>query len=310
MTSNPEKIQERAHWYVLGPNQDARLASVGAGQVITGLELQLDSDAPFQLRSRAIRQSYHTSGSLTQNGLRFLSTRFTGQLGPEDYRSQVLINVSCEMVNFGQVGNPKPIYPAINYPANGIIRVDIANTGTSPILNLQLFFIGVKLFPWGFVQSYTYPEQFSSIDYTYQIPILNLGPTERRPDIPFTVVENDFVLRGGLATPPSIETGESNLFFTEVSIVLKDEARKPYMNDYIPLDVIFGSGGFPSVYPLGTSFIPPFGPGCAQPGLIYPEIYIPCQHTMWYSILRADTGLLDTAGDWKLAFVGAKVKPQ
>ena len=63
-------LQERMFTYVLGPNQDSRLASVAAGAYVSGVELQLDSDAPFVLRSRAVRQAY--SSSVTQNNLQFL----------------------------------------------------------------------------------------------------------------------------------------------------------------------------------------------------------------------------------------------
>jgi hypothetical protein len=52
--------QERHFDYVLGPNQDARLASVVAGQEILGITLQLEHDAPFILRGRAMRVQYNT----------------------------------------------------------------------------------------------------------------------------------------------------------------------------------------------------------------------------------------------------------
>jgi hypothetical protein len=305
------QVQERFHCYVLGPNQDSRLASVAAGQTITGLELQIDPDAPFVLRSRAVRQKY--TSALTQNGLQFLSSRWTGQLGKEDYRFQALVNEACQMPNFGQCGNPKPIWPHITYPANGLIVVDIQNTGTSAISNLQLFWFGVKRYPWGSVQGYTYPKNMAAIAFNYQIPITNLGVSERRSDVPFTITENDFVLRGGQATAPFLIGGESNRVFAEVGIILKDESKKPFMNDFVPLDVLFGSGGFPSVFPLGTapSFLAPFGPGPALPGLIYPEIYIPNQHTMWYSLLRSDGAVnANQSESFTISFVGAKVYPQ
>ena len=78
-------LQERMHTYVLGPTQDSRLASVAAGAYISGVELQLDSDAPFVLRSRAVRQAYDSS--LTQNNLQFLKTRWTGPV-QGDFRQQ------------------------------------------------------------------------------------------------------------------------------------------------------------------------------------------------------------------------------
>ena len=49
------QFQERHHDYVMGPNQDSRLANVAAGAVLEDIELKLDSDAPFLLRGRARR---------------------------------------------------------------------------------------------------------------------------------------------------------------------------------------------------------------------------------------------------------------
>ena len=62
--------------YVLGPNQDGRLASVAAGQLVEGLVLRLDMDAPFILRSRAIRMA--ACGRAGQSALESLLLRWAG----------------------------------------------------------------------------------------------------------------------------------------------------------------------------------------------------------------------------------------
>ena len=306
-------FQERFHVYVLGPNQDSRLASVGAGQTVLGVDLQLDPDAPFQLRGRAMRQKYTTA--LTQNGLQFLKSRWTGQLGVEDYRVNPphFVNAACEMPNFGQGGCPQSVWPQPTYAAAQNIRVDLVNTGASAITNLTFYFFGVKLFPWGAVQGYTYPDAFASIDYNYQIPVANLGVSELRQNQVFTVSENDFVLRAFQATAPFQIAGEAPRTFAEVAMVLKDEQKKPFMSDYVPLDILCGAGGFPSVIPLGPtpSFISPFGTGPANPGLIYPEIYVPNAHTLYYSLQRTDgSGGLNQAESFTINFVGMQVRPQ
>ncbi len=74
--------QERHHDYVLGPNQDSRLASVAAGATVSKVKLTLDPDAPFALRGRAVRQKY--SSTLTQGGLAGIQTQWCGP--GEDYR--------------------------------------------------------------------------------------------------------------------------------------------------------------------------------------------------------------------------------
>lgn len=304
------QMQERYQVYVLGPNQDSRLASVGAGKTIEGLELALDPDAPFQLRARAVRQKY--SATLTQAGLRSLSMRYTGQYGSEDYRQQAMVNVACEMPNFGQGGCPRSIWPQLTYGPSQVIRVDIQNSGASAITNLQLFFYGVKLFPWGAVQAYAYPESFASIAYNWQIPVLALGVNEYRQNQIFNVDLNDFVVRGGQATAP-FQLSDGTRTFAEVGIVLKDEQRKPYMNDFVPLDMLFGAGAWPKTIPLGQtpSLIAPFGIGPGNPGLIYPEIYVPNRHNLYYDLQRTD-GVSGTnqAEDFTISLVGMKVYPQ
>lgn len=302
-------VQERFHVYVLGPNQDSRLASVGAGAIIKDVDLLLDPDAPFQLRGRGVRRKY--TSALTQNGLQFLSTKFTGQYGSEDYRQQDFVNVACEMPNFGQAGCPRSVWPQPIYGPSQVLRVDLKNTGLTAITNLTFFFFGVKLFPWGSVQGYTYPERFSSEQYNYQIPVTTLGVSETRLNIPFTVQQNDFVFAAGQATAPFQLAGPRT--FAEVAIVLKDEQRKPYMNDFVPLDMLFGAAGFPAVIPFNQtpSFIAPFGPGPALPGLIYPEIYIPNQHQFFYDLQRTDgSGGTNQSESFTISLVGRRVYPQ
>jgi hypothetical protein len=200
-------LQERHHDYVLGPNQDSRLASVAAGATLTDLELQLDTDAPFSLRSRCARQKFTTGGNFpTQNGLQYLKTRWSGPL--KDYRQQQFISEACSGAYFGQCGIWKPEYPETHYPAGGVLTVDIYNAGSEPITNLYLIFRGVKLFPWGSVPAYEYPQKFAGIgNFNYQIQVLNLGVSEFRDNQIFTVKQDaDFVLRGGQATPSLTRT--------------------------------------------------------------------------------------------------------
>src|ERR1035437_5451862 len=125
----------RHHDYVLGPNQDKRLATVAAGQSIAGLALKMDTDAPFVLRSRAIREKYDDldEGDRLQilNGLK---ARWSGP--DRDYRSQNLIRQSLLAPYYGQSGNPIPVYPQVVYPRGSTLWVDIANTGPRALTNL------------------------------------------------------------------------------------------------------------------------------------------------------------------------------
>src|ERR1035437_5478956 len=130
---------QRHHDYVLGPNQDARLASVAAGQSIAGLALKMDTDAPFVLRSRAMRVKYSDQGEgdRVQLGLNHLLARWAGP--DRDYRSQNLIRQSLLAPFFGQLGNPIPVYPQVVYPRGSTLWVDIRNDGTEALTNLTLY---------------------------------------------------------------------------------------------------------------------------------------------------------------------------
>lgn len=299
-------FQQRHHDYVLGPNQDPRLASVAAGAEITGLKFRFDTDAPFELRSRAVRMAY--TDTLDQNGLQYVSTRWTGPA--QDYRQQGLVPETLQLVNFGQVGNPKPLFRPVRYPANGVLQIDILNSGPAAITNLTFFWRGVKLFPWGAVPAYSYPPGFASLSFAYPIQQLALTPTDFRQNQIFQVkADADFVLRAGQATAPHLtEVERGTSIFAECSIVLKDWNGKPYSNDFVPLDILFGSAAWPSTFPLGATpaFIAPFGVGPAAPGLLYPEIYVPRNHQLWYDIQRADT-TATASEDVTINLIGSKV---
>lgn len=299
--------------YVLGPNQDSRLASVAAGQTITGIALKLDTDAPFVLRSRAMRIQYNASRQQTGNaaagtGLNHLLMRWAGP--DRDYRAQSLVRQSLYGPYFGQIGNPIPVHPQVTYPSGGTIWVDVANDGSDVLTNLTMYFRGVKLFSPGAVKSYTYPAVFGLLPYVW--------PQGRYSDTDgLTLVRSiqvtqgplrqtfrakgdaDCVIRGGQA---GLSFGDNVPF--EIFITLRDEDEKSYSNDAVHLDVMFGNSDFGGVY----GGIAPIAGGPNSPGLFYPEIYVPQNHLMYCDITRADAYVAGaTAVDLPLQFIGQKV---
>lgn len=296
----------RHHDYVLGPNQDARLASVAAGKLIEGLTLGLDTDAPFILRSRAMRVSYQDN-THAQFGLNTLMLRWAGP--NRDYRSQDLIRQSLLGPYFGQLGNPIPVNPPVVYPRQGAITVDILNDGANALTNLTLYFRGVKLFAPDAVKSYRYPARFGLLPYTYSRTVKNLAVTSApirhtlkvKPDA-------DFVLRAGQAGLPFAATPVNEIFIT-----FRDEDEKPYSNDGVHIDVMFGNAGFASaagnaVYQSGPSYVPPVGTGPNLPGLFFPEIYVAKNHVLYYDVSRADAAYGGAvAVNYPIALIGQKV---
>lgn len=295
-------LQHRDFTYVMGPNQDKRLASVEPGEVIEEVVLNFDDDAPFMLTGRAVRYAY--TSALSQVNLRGLKTRWTGPT--RDYRSGYL-RESLQSAYYGQFGNPKPIAPGVLYPPRGVLLLDLVHTGTQTITNLSFYWRGYKLFPAGAVPAYTYPRRFASQTFAYPVPVSQLGVDEERQNQIFTCKQDaDFVLRAGQGIPISSAGGRT---LAEVSIRLKDFNKNPYSNDYVPFDVLFGTGSFPAVVPVGPvpSLVSPFATGPGQPGVFYPEIYVPKYHQLLYDLKRADgSGGANQAEDFVFTFIGGK----
>lgn len=308
------KFQQRHHDYVLGPNQDSRLASVAPGAVVKGLDLHLDTDAPFVLRSRALWSDFTNGNGVAQTDLQLLKTRWTGPA--LDYRQQGYVSEAAQMAYFGQFGCPKPVGP-IQYPAGGILRVDLYNaSSTITITNLSFLWRGVKLFPLGSVPGYTYPEKCGIRPFDgYQINITALAAGASVTNQIFTVKPDaDFVLRGLQAEATENGTPVSR----NIGFQLLDWTRKPYSNDYVRLDVLAGRASQSSadtslvIFPVGTgSKLAPLGTGPGAAGLLFPEIYVPANHQLLYSVSRNDASIAGAAAaNITVNLIGAKVFKQ
>ncbi len=305
------KLQHRPFIYVLGPDQDSRLGSIAPGQSVEQVLLRTEDDAPFVLTGRSVRHAY--TSALTQANLVGLKTRWAGPTG--DYRHQQFVLESLQMAYYGQFGNPKPIVPQITYPSRSVLMLDLINTGANTITNLSFYWHGYKIYPAGAVPAYTYPsrpERMASQTFSYPVPVVALAPggatPEYRYDQIFTVKPDaDFVLRAGQGITISSVEGRT---LAEVSIRLKDNHKQPYSSDFVPFDILFGTGSFPAVVPIGPtpSFMSPFSTGPSQPGLFYPEIYIPANYQLLYDLKRADgSGGSNRAEDIVFNFIGSKV---
>ena len=292
-------FRQRDQIYVIGPNQDSRLASVAPGKLITGIEFQMDPDAPFLLRGRAYRVSYNSLASRTQVGLQNVAMRFTGP-DTSDFRSAALVPQNLQMPYGGQSAAWKPVYPQIPYPARATLTMEVLNQGSTTLTNLTFYFRGVKLFPWG-SGDYTYPKRMSQTQYAYGINWLS----PQNPANPTAAIQNlltsdtrllqtfqtkndaDFVIR-------SIQVGPSYApYALETFFIFRDENRKAYSNDFVHFEMYGPSGGN---YQTGASgSVTAVGTGNSLPGTPFPEWYLPKNHVMYYDIMRADSGYAGAA---------------
>jgi len=296
---------ERHYDYVLGPPRltfDAnwsglsQLSTVAGGTQLIGLPLNLDPDAPFILRSMAVKCKFpvdNVNCTMTQP-LDSLYIRFTGPIG--DYLQQDFVPLNLFMAFFGQLGNPKPFYRQLWYPANGVIKIDLWNKGATTLNNVTFYFRGVKLFPFGRRQGYTYPQKAKISPYTIPVyagtpigqPALSLpvGPVVLKNNPIQNRQDWDVVIR-------SMQAGISETSGTvfEIFFLFKDEDLYPYSSHPIRADVLFGmaSNESPETFACGGNQIKPFETGPGNPCLWFPEIYLPRQHHLFYDVYRDDS---------------------
>jgi len=265
--------------------------SLAAGALLQAIPFQLDADYPFELHGIAARVPYNSTVGAnfgTQAGLNLISMRLSGPT--QNYRQDALVHLSLLLgPYFGQVGNPRPVYPAQRWPRSGVINLDLQNNGPNTITGLQIVFRGVKVGPMGSWNTYTYPAKVTrTLPFWYPsgagpaIPTLTLGVTQNLTNVLFTPDnDSDFVLWFGQAGP---DTGTYEVFFT-----MKDDGFKPYSNAPVHADILFGRSGFPAAFPVGaSSYVAPVGPGASQPGLFVPEIYLPKNNRMFFDVQRSD----------------------
>jgi hypothetical protein len=300
---------ERHFDYVLGPNQDSQLISLPAGQTIQ-LALRLASDAPFVLRSRAVRIAYLTSDN-SQNGVQHILAK---HYGPErNQLSQSLVRQSLLSPYLGQVGNPVPQYPEVFYPPNGEIRLDVRNDGTSALSNVYFYFRGVKLYRPGAVKAYTYPADFALQGFIYNG---NNNNNSLTPTVAVTTTgqlvtfkcrtDADFVLQAIQSGFIGNKDASGNLV-QEMFLQLMDEDQKPYSNDYVHADVLAGNSGVGAVFPGSAGNLAPVMGGPNLPGLVFPEIYIPKNQLMYIQLKRDDGAYGTQAVQYPISLIGQKV---
>ena len=284
-----------------------------AGQTLAGLVFQVDPDYPFELRGMAARVPYNAAGQ--QAGLEYLAMRWGDQ--DRTYRQQGLTPLSFMLgPYFGQLGAPKPISPGVRFEKTGVILIDLFNGGPATVTGLQIFFRGVKLLPVGVgASNYTYPATMARdpLPFVYPFTVPNLAVVA--DDISGPLIhgifnpqfDSDFVLRYGQAGQGSPATAPTAL---EVFMTLSDEGGKPYSNAPVHMDVLFGRSNFQAAFPCGPGYVAPIFTGAAQPGLLYPEIYIPKNHQLLYTVTRNDAAYPGLGPvDYPLLFGGMKVFP-
>lgn len=314
MNDRPQ-FQQRFQIYKVDSTIDARLASIAPGQLVSSIEFQTDPDAPFILRGRCYRVQYDSLASRTQVGVQNVAMRFSGP--DQDFRSTQLVPQNLVMAYGGQAAAWKPVYPQIFYPSRSTMTIDALNTSTTETLtNLELYFLGVKLYTFGINPAYTYPKKMRATQYGYGINYLSppspANPTAAVQNVTANFAQNlntfqvkndaDFVCR-------SIQAGPSySPFALQLYLTLRDENRKAFSNLPIHFEVLCGPCG--GNFQTGSAgSLTAVGTGNSMPGILFPELYIPKNHKLYYDILRQDGAYagVQTIPNFPITLLGSRV---
>lgn len=278
---------ERMYDYVYGP------ITLTPGQkfVDGAAVLQLDSEAPFALRGRAI---YSEGGSAHQASTLAVTTRFM------THDSRFVSNgewpASIDMMFAGYNGIFAPVRPQLIYPAGGQIQSSISNPGTNPTLtNFMLIYRGVKIFPPGGALVRQIPNVRVKIETRSYKQDVTIGATQTISRIPFNVgTDSDFILR-------AIQVGtQSTPRYSSLMIQLRDSQQKPYSSQPIPLDYLAGNASA-----VVNDTYQGVQVGNWIPGLVMPEIYLLRGDQLFFDLIRNDSGGVSNVLTFN--WIGAKV---
>jgi hypothetical protein len=275
MTPSPT-VQERAQWYV-GRAQNPLLI---AGQVIEpALSIKTDSDAPFRLTSiglYVLSGAGAAQGAAGNIGITVRLYRPDGAAAMEKHilTAQAVNPYDAQAPNGagGQTATyfslPTPIHSNILWPAGAAITFDYA--ALAGITNSQVIFVfgGTKLYRPGAFWGGQYPpaplRTRPFFGYVIQLPLANLPLYDYQLLIQR---DADFVLQNAVQTSYLAAALAPVGAIRGLGIKMKDWNGKYYMNDYVPIELIFGGFAFSQT-----------------PGIVYPEIYVPKNQALYFDL--------------------------
>lgn len=299
-------VQLRHFVYVL------KFPLLKAGATIEGAPMIMDLDADFILRGRAVHIQSTSPGLAGQSDLNNYFDRITGP-DSGDYLSQAMLRFANECPTFGQYGNPLPVRQPIVYPRGGQITIDVQNQGADDYTNLEVYFIGQKVYRPGQIPCATYPESVSPLPFIYpgygyvngqQTNYIQLQQQDQVLLNKLNVLNDaDFVVRS--ISIGSMNLGNAAAQYFQCYIQLRDSDEKAFSNLPVHVDVMYGAYGS-----VTSSVAPGTSTGNYHPGLVTPEIYIPANQWMYYDLYRQDNyigaGTLSPVNLY-VAFNGMKV---
>lgn len=265
---------------VRGWHYDYKLA-IGAlanGATSAVLDLQINPGTPFCLRGIG---GYTVARNSVTTQMAGAFVEFTDST--DQWLATEQVGTSGDWPTGGNNALYEPVYQQVTYGPNSVIQVRITNSSGADWDSAFLIFRGSHYYYGDRIYSPTYPDCYTSFEYQFPIE-LNFNPAAANQefrDLPLTVSGADYVCRAAVLT---LISGS----MADLEFKLKDQAGRPYSNDYIHHAWLFSSAQ------------------AERPGLFYPEIYLPKDRILLVDCQQGEHAAFNV----QLSTMGARVFPK
>lgn len=286
-----------------GFTQTFLAGGTGGGSALQeGLTIKIDPDAPFLLTGVCVWNSNPAMATVFEGQAALRFQRPDGRYIQRALTATDLL-FPGNQYNAGLTPNAGlrgPLRPGILYPPNSVITLDILGLPSDSDLQLlTIVFCGINLYQEGSIWAPKYPGKFTARPYLDNLTIPSYNTISGPAVNNIFNVQNDadFVWQAGVYTDFGAgTTGDTPIAqLRNLGVIFRDYTYKPYMNNYVPIGIVF-----------------PFLSAQA-PGYLYPEIYIPRNGQMLFDIAPLTGNEAPPAGPpvtVVLGLKGMKVYPQ
>lgn len=257
------------------------VGTIAAGATVGPIQLQTETDAPFDWRSVG-GYYWDPSDEVATILPPFLRFRFA------DPDRNWLQNLPTPgLLDQQQPALFRPLRRHITYPAQGVVQFVLVNDYPSELANVTLIFRGCKLYPGtrhtAPVYAPTYPECYTQRDFQYET-LLSLAAGAQILNTPLTINDDaDYAWRGTNIDNTAGVVGVSN---NPLELRFRDVNLKAFANNWIRAQWLCGTQA-------------------ARPALWYPELYIERGKQFCFDARNVST--MGAVVDCQIALNGAKV---
>ncbi len=258
------------------------VGDVAAGVTVFDVLKELDTDAPFCLRSIGGWRS-------GRNNLQRGKFRYTDEFNNWTTGPTELIGIGqfgSLPENTGQQALPQPVYPQRVYQPGSNVWVDFTNTSAVDWTDVKILFRGAKLYHEGAVYSANYPRHYRSLPFEQAMAVACTQNTQ-------LLLNEQIELKGGYdfviqsITAQELETSAAPIL--NIGVKIKDHWGMYFQDGYVQLDWLASIGR------------------ASRPGLLWPEIYMEANDGLFFDFQRSD-GAGNSNLNFQMCFGGSRVQ--